>query len=142
MKLAQSIVEEDEEVLNPATGKPYKNVRWHVTKETNIVPLLKELPNNSLKDLKFWMYDPLTGFNVFGENDIKLLAKTQIQSDPRQEVMAKTWTSGVAQILAFKLWSGQRSRVETQLFGPYVGRRLSILPEIIRKQKKPSKKRM
>ncbi|KAJ0681704.1 hypothetical protein HanPI659440_Chr16g0639081 [Helianthus annuus] len=31
MKLAQSIVKEDEEVLNPATGKPYKTVRWPAT---------------------------------------------------------------------------------------------------------------
>ncbi|MFS7997331.1 hypothetical protein Hanom_Chr12g01140491 [Helianthus anomalus] len=27
----------------------------------------------------------------------------------------------VAQIMNFKLWSGQRTRVETRLFGPYVG---------------------
>ncbi|MFS7968689.1 hypothetical protein Hanom_Chr09g00800541 [Helianthus anomalus] len=115
MKLAQSTIEEDEEVLNPASGKPYKNVRWPATKQTNIVPLLKELPDNSLKDLKFWMYDPLTSQVVivcenteyrfmdtkdlmcFGENDINLLAKTQIQSDPQHEVMAKMWTGGVAQ---------------------------------------------
>ncbi|KAF5807012.1 hypothetical protein HanRHA438_Chr05g0237871 [Helianthus annuus] len=61
MKLAQSTIEEDEEVLNPITGKPYKTVRWPATRQINTVPFLKELPDNSLKDLKFWMYDPLTG---------------------------------------------------------------------------------
>ncbi|MFS7929798.1 hypothetical protein Hanom_Chr04g00336661 [Helianthus anomalus] len=68
-------------------------VMWHPTKQTKNVPLLKELPNNSLKDLQFWMYDPVTGQVVivcatkeyrtagvkdlirFGENDIKLLGR-------------------------------------------------------------------
>ncbi|KAJ0703255.1 hypothetical protein HanPI659440_Chr14g0548921 [Helianthus annuus] len=108
MKLAPSTIEEDEEVLDPATGKPYKTLRWPAPKQTNTVPLLKELPDNSLKDLKFWRYDPLTGQAIiicenteyrfmdtkdlmcFGEKDINLLAKTQIQSDPQHEVMAKT----------------------------------------------------
>ncbi|MFS7938777.1 hypothetical protein Hanom_Chr05g00443761 [Helianthus anomalus] len=94
MKLAQSIIQEDEEVVNPATSKPYKTVVWPATKQTKSVPLLKELPDNSLKDLQFWMYDPITSQVVivcdnteyrfldtrdlmfFGENDIKLLAKT------------------------------------------------------------------
>ena len=104
------------------------------------------------------MYDPVTGQAVivcddaeyrfldtrdlmcFGENDIKLLAKTQIQSDPEYEICAKSWTGAVAQIMGFKLWSGQRTRVETHLFGPYVGRRLPLLPELQMKQKKQSKK--
>ncbi|KAF5809750.1 hypothetical protein HanRHA438_Chr04g0171191 [Helianthus annuus] len=158
MKLAQSIVQEDEEVVDPATGKPYKTVKWPATKQTKTV-LLKELPDNSLKDLQFWMYDPIIGQAVivcdnaeyrfldtrdlmcFGENDIKLLAKTRIQSDPQYEVCAKSWTGAVAQIMGFKLWSGQRTRVETQLFGPYVGRRLPDLPELQWKQKKQTKKR-
>ncbi|MFS7933962.1 hypothetical protein Hanom_Chr05g00385931 [Helianthus anomalus] len=159
MKLAQSTIEEDEEVLDPATGKPYKTVRWPATKQTKTVPLLKELPDNSLKDLHFWMYDPITGQAVivcdnveyrfldtrdlmcFGENNIKLLAKTQIQSDPQYEVCAKSWTGAIAQIMGFQLWSGQRTRVETQLFGPYVGRKLPDMPELQRKQKKQTKKR-
>ncbi|MFS7998937.1 hypothetical protein Hanom_Chr12g01159931 [Helianthus anomalus] len=29
--------------------------------------------------------------------------------------------------MMFKLWSGQRTKVETQLFGPYVGRTLTGL---------------
>ncbi|MFS7894604.1 hypothetical protein Hanom_Chr00s001874g01688661 [Helianthus anomalus] len=111
MKLAQSIVEEDEEVVDPAIGKPYKTVRWHATKQTKTIPLLKELLDNSLKDLQFWMYDPITNLMCFGENDIKLLAKTQIQSDPQYEVCAKSWMGAVAQIMGFKLWSGQHTRV-------------------------------
>ncbi|MFS7953519.1 hypothetical protein Hanom_Chr07g00619641 [Helianthus anomalus] len=159
MKLAQSIVQVDEEVVDPATGKPYKTMKWPATKQTKTVPLLKELPDNSLKDLQFWMYDPIIGQAVivcdnaeyrfldtrdlmcFGENDIKLLAKTRIQNDPQYEVFAKSWMGAVAQIMGFKLWSGQRTRVETRLFGPYVGRRLPDLPELQRKQKKQTKKR-
>ncbi|KAJ0787729.1 hypothetical protein HanPI659440_Chr05g0183661 [Helianthus annuus] len=105
------------------------------------------------------MYDPITGQAVivcdnveyrfldtrdlmcFGENNIKLLAKTQIQSDPPYEVCAKSWAGVVAQIMGFQLWSGQRTRVETRLFGPYVGRKLPDLPELQRKQKKQTKKR-
>ncbi|MFS8001827.1 hypothetical protein Hanom_Chr13g01194921 [Helianthus anomalus] len=34
---------------------------WLATKQTKTVPLLKKLPDNSLKDLKFWMYDSVTG---------------------------------------------------------------------------------
>jgi hypothetical protein len=123
------------------------------------VPLPKEVPDNSLSNLKFWMYDPLTGQAVivcenaeyrfldskdlmcFGENDIKLLGRTQIQSDPEYEILAKNWTVAVAQILAYGMWFGQRSRIETQLFGPYVGRREPLLPELQRLQKKQSKKR-
>ncbi|KAJ0524348.1 hypothetical protein HanRHA438_Chr09g0374041 [Helianthus annuus] len=158
MKLAQSIVQEDAELVNHAIGKPYKTMMWPATKQTMIVPLLKELLDNSLKDLQFLMYDPVTGQAVivsdnveykfldtrdlmcFGENDIKFLEKTQIKSDPQYEVCAKSWTGAVAQILGFKLWSGQRTRVETQLFGPYVGRKLPDLPELQKKQKKQTKK--
>ena len=61
MNLAQSTIVEDEEVLDPATDKPYKIVRWPATKQTKTVPLLKEVPDNSLKNLQFWMYDPVTG---------------------------------------------------------------------------------
>ncbi|KAJ0794989.1 hypothetical protein HanPI659440_Chr04g0145241 [Helianthus annuus] len=96
MKLAESTIEEDEEVLDPATGKPYKIVKWPATKQTNTVPLLKELPDNSLKNFQFWMYDPISGQAVivcddaeyrfidtrdlmcFGVNDINLLAKSLI----------------------------------------------------------------
>ncbi|KAM0061515.1 hypothetical protein Hdeb2414_s0004g00137011 [Helianthus debilis subsp. tardiflorus] len=37
MKLAQSTIEEDEEVLDPATGKPYKIVKWPATKQTKTI---------------------------------------------------------------------------------------------------------
>ncbi|MFS7977380.1 hypothetical protein Hanom_Chr10g00903301 [Helianthus anomalus] len=87
------------------------------------------------------MYDPISGQVVvvcddveyrfidtrdlmcFGENDINPLAKSQIQSDPQYE-----------------LWSGQRTRVETQLFGPYVGINIPILPELQKKKKEQAKK--
>ncbi|MFS7998938.1 hypothetical protein Hanom_Chr12g01159941 [Helianthus anomalus] len=78
MKLAKSILLEDEEVLDPATNKPNKTVMWPATKQTKSVPLLKELPDNSLKDLIMDTRDLM----CFGENDIKLLAQTQIRSDP------------------------------------------------------------
>ncbi|MFS8005880.1 hypothetical protein Hanom_Chr13g01242581 [Helianthus anomalus] len=96
------------------------------------------------------MYDPVTGQAVivcaneeyrvtdvkdlmhFGENDIKLLGRTQIRSDPQCEVYAKNFTSAIAQITLLKLWSGQ----ETQIFGPYVGRHL---PNTQKKQKKKRK---
>ncbi|MFS7914529.1 hypothetical protein Hanom_Chr02g00154521 [Helianthus anomalus] len=32
----------------------------------------------------------------FGENDINLLAKTQIQNDPQYEIFAKSWIGVVA----------------------------------------------
>ncbi|KAF5758752.1 hypothetical protein HanXRQr2_Chr16g0732921 [Helianthus annuus] len=158
MKLAESTIEEDVDVLDPATGKPYKTVKWHATKQANTVPLLKELPDDSMKNFQFWMYDPISGQAVivcddaeyrfidtrdlmcFGEKDINLLAKSQIQSDPQYEVCAKSWTGAVAQIMSFKLWSGQRTRVETQLFGPYVGSSIPILPELQKKQKEQAKK--
>ncbi|MFS7905252.1 hypothetical protein Hanom_Chr01g00045501 [Helianthus anomalus] len=75
------------------------------------------------------MYDPISGQAVvvcddaeyrfidtrdlmcFAEKDNNLLAKSQIQSDPQYEV--KSWTGAVAQIMNFKLWSGQCTRVET-----------------------------
>ncbi|MFS7904942.1 hypothetical protein Hanom_Chr01g00041961 [Helianthus anomalus] len=100
------------------------------------------------------MYDPITGQAVivcenieyrvadakdlmrFRENDIKLLGRTQIRSDPQYEVCAKNFTAMIAQITLFKLWSGEHTRVETQLFGPYVGRKL---PDLQKKQKKKSK---
>ncbi|KAM0041618.1 hypothetical protein Hdeb2414_s0011g00368361 [Helianthus debilis subsp. tardiflorus] len=156
MKLAESTIEEDEEVLDPATGKLYKIVKWPATKQTNTVPLLKELPDNTLKDFQFWMYYPISGQAVivcdnaeyrfidnrdlmsFGKNDINLLAKSQIQSDPQYEVCAKGWIGAVAQIMNFKLWSGQHTRVETQLFGPYVGRNIPSLPELQRKKERTS----
>ncbi|MFS7918109.1 hypothetical protein Hanom_Chr03g00197001 [Helianthus anomalus] len=107
MKLAESTIEEDEEVLDPAPGKPYKSVKWPATKQTKIVPLHKELPDNSVKDLQFCMYDPITGQDVivcdnveyrfldtrdlmcFGENDINLSANTQIQRDRQYEMYEK-----------------------------------------------------
>ncbi|KAF5767371.1 hypothetical protein HanXRQr2_Chr14g0623561 [Helianthus annuus] len=55
MKLAESTIEEDAEVLDPATGKPYKTVKWPATKQANTVPLLKELPDDSLKNFQFWV---------------------------------------------------------------------------------------
>ncbi|KAM0002607.1 hypothetical protein Hdeb2414_s0320g00866671 [Helianthus debilis subsp. tardiflorus] len=64
MKLAQLFVLEHEDVLDPSTNKPFKTVMWPPTKQTKNVPLLKELPDNSLKDLQFWMYDPVTGQTV------------------------------------------------------------------------------
>ncbi|KAJ0589636.1 hypothetical protein HanPSC8_Chr04g0168551 [Helianthus annuus] len=158
MKLAESTIEEDAEVLDPAIGKPYKIVKWPATKQTITVPLLKELLVNTLKSFQFWMYDPISGQAVivcddaeyrfidtrdlicFGENDINLLAKSQIQSDPQYEVCAKSWTGAVAQIMNFKLWSGQRTRVETQLFGPYVGRNIPILSELQKKKKEQARK--
>ncbi|KAJ0903438.1 hypothetical protein HanPSC8_Chr07g0269851 [Helianthus annuus] len=154
MKLAQSFVVEHEDVIDPSTNTPFKTVMWPPINQINSVPLLKELLDNSLKDLQFWMYDPVTGQAVivcaneeyrvtdvkdlmrFGENDIKLLGRTQIRSDPRCEVYAKNFTSAIAHITLLKLWSGQRSRVETQLFGPYVGRHL---PNTQKKQKKKRK---
>ncbi|KAM0014499.1 hypothetical protein Hdeb2414_s0035g00729401 [Helianthus debilis subsp. tardiflorus] len=116
MKLAKSILLEDEEVLDPAMNKPYKTVMWLATKQTKTVPLLQELPDSSLKDLQFWMYDHVTSQVVivcenaeyrimdtkdlmcFGENDIKLLAQTQIRSDPKYEVCAKSYTGAIALI--------------------------------------------
>ncbi|MFS7993363.1 hypothetical protein Hanom_Chr12g01093171 [Helianthus anomalus] len=142
MKLAQSFVLEHENVLDPSTNKPFKTVMWPPTKQTKIVLFLKELPDNSLKDSQFWMYDPVIGQAVivcateeyrvadvkdlmrFGKNDIKILGKMQIKSDPQYEVCAKNFTNAIAHITLLKLWSGQQSRVETQLFGPYVGRQL------------------
>ncbi|MFS8009307.1 hypothetical protein Hanom_Chr14g01283191 [Helianthus anomalus] len=116
IKLAESTIEEDEEVVDPATGKLYKVVRWPTTKQTNTFPLLKELLDNYLKDLQFWMFLDTRDLMCFGENDINLLSRTQIQRDPQYEVCAKSWTGVVAQIMGFKLWSGQRTRVETQLY--------------------------
>ncbi|MFS7913103.1 hypothetical protein Hanom_Chr02g00137921 [Helianthus anomalus] len=102
---------EDEEVLDPAIGNPYKIVRWPATKQTKTIPLLKELLDNSLKDLKFWMYDPVTNQAVivcenaeyrfldtrdlmcFGENDINHLSRTQIESDPQYNVFASATLS-------------------------------------------------
>ncbi|KAJ0735218.1 hypothetical protein HanPI659440_Chr11g0429621 [Helianthus annuus] len=140
MKLAKSILLEHEGVLDPATNKPFKTVMWHATKQTKTVPLLKELPDNSLKDMKFWMYDSVTGQAVivcentehrivdakdlmrFRENDIKLLAKTHIRSDHQYEVCAKSFNCSdyVVQAMA-------RSAHKTQLFGPYVGKKLPDL---------------
>ncbi|MFS7999175.1 hypothetical protein Hanom_Chr12g01162901 [Helianthus anomalus] len=60
MKLAESTIEEDADVLDPATRKPYKIVKWSATKQANIVPPLKELPDDSLKNFQFWMYDPIS----------------------------------------------------------------------------------
>ncbi|MFS7944371.1 hypothetical protein Hanom_Chr06g00511341 [Helianthus anomalus] len=154
MNLAQSFIRVHEDVLDPSTNQPLKIVMWPPTKQTKTIPLLKELPDNSLKDLKFWMYDHVTGQAVivcdneeyrvadvkylicFGENGIKLLGRIQIRSEPQYEVCAKSFTGGIAQITLFKLWYGQRSRVETQLFGPYVGRQL---PDTQKKQKKKRK---
>ncbi|MFS7930492.1 hypothetical protein Hanom_Chr04g00344961 [Helianthus anomalus] len=114
MKLAKSILLEDEGVLDPTTNKPYNIVMWPATKQTKTVSLLKGLPDNSLKDLSFRMYDPVTGQDViicdnveyrimdtrdlirFGENDIKLFAQTQIRSDPQYEVCAKSFTGSIA----------------------------------------------
>ncbi|MFS8009311.1 hypothetical protein Hanom_Chr14g01283231 [Helianthus anomalus] len=115
-ELSNSTIEEDEEVVDPATGKLYKVVRWPTTKQTNTFPLLKELLDNYLKDLQFWMFLDTRDLMCFGKNDINLLSRTQIQRDPQYEVCAKSWTGVVAQIMGFKLWSGQRTRVETQLY--------------------------
>ncbi|KAM0041767.1 hypothetical protein Hdeb2414_s0011g00370141 [Helianthus debilis subsp. tardiflorus] len=60
MKLAEAFLLEHEDVLDPATNKPYTPLMWTATKQTKIVPLLKELLDNSLKDLQLWMYDPIT----------------------------------------------------------------------------------
>ncbi|MFS7962227.1 hypothetical protein Hanom_Chr08g00724191 [Helianthus anomalus] len=154
MNLAESFLLEHEDILDPAINKLFMTVMWPPMKQTKTVPLLKELPDNNLKDLQFWMYDPITNQTVivcenteyrvadakdlmhFGENDIKLLARTQIRIDPQYEVCAKNFTASIAQIMMFKLWSGQCTRVKTQLFGPYVGRKL---PDLQKKQKKRRK---
>ncbi|KAJ0792861.1 hypothetical protein HanOQP8_Chr01g0022731 [Helianthus annuus] len=125
MELAQSFILEHEDVIDPSTNKPFKTVMWPTTKQTKIVPLLKEFPDNSLKDLQFWMYDLVTGqavivcvaeeYNVadvkdlmrFEENDIKLLGRTQIRSDPQYEVRTKNFTAAIAQVTLLKMWSGQ-----------------------------------
>ncbi|MFS7934930.1 hypothetical protein Hanom_Chr05g00397461 [Helianthus anomalus] len=135
-KLAKSFPLEHEDVLDPATNKSFTTMMWPPTKQSKTVPLLKELPDNSLKDLQFWMVAGVKDLMHFGENDIKLLGRTQIRSDHQYEVCAKTFIDSIAKITLFKLGSGQRSRVETQLFGPYVGRRL---PDLQKKQKKKRK---
>ncbi|MFS7936907.1 hypothetical protein Hanom_Chr05g00421281 [Helianthus anomalus] len=40
----------------------------------------------------------------FRENDIKLPGRTQIMSDMKNEVYAKNFTDGIAQITLFKMW--------------------------------------
>ncbi|KAF5811385.1 hypothetical protein HanXRQr2_Chr04g0180811 [Helianthus annuus] len=115
---------------------------WPPTKQAKIVPLLKDLPDNSLHQFEFWMCDPVSDqavivcdneeFRVadvrdlmrFGEANIHLLGRSQIQSDPQYEVCTKSYTAGVAQIILLKMWSGRRGWVETQLFGPYIGNKI------------------
>ncbi|MFS7913762.1 hypothetical protein Hanom_Chr02g00145481 [Helianthus anomalus] len=108
MKLVESFLLEHEDVLNHSTNKPFTIVMWPPMKQTKTVPLLKELPDNSLNDLKFWMVTDAKDLMCFGENDIKLLGRTQTRSDHQYEVCAKNFTASIAQIMLFKLWSGQR----------------------------------
>ncbi|MFS7901054.1 hypothetical protein Hanom_Chr00s164915g01826521 [Helianthus anomalus] len=100
------------------------------------------------------MYDPISGQAVivcendeyrvtdvrdlmrFGKNDIHLLGRSQILSDPQYEVCAKSFTAGIAQSIQLNMWSGRRGRVETQLFGPYIGNKI---PDV-QQQKKQRRK--
>ncbi|MFS8034980.1 hypothetical protein Hanom_Chr17g01587601 [Helianthus anomalus] len=112
------------------------------TKQTNTIPLLQDLPDNSLQDFMFWMYDLVSGQVVifckhdeyrvvdfrdlmrFGEKDIHLLGRSQIQSDPQYKICAKSFLARIAQIILFRMWYVQRGRVKTQLFCPYIGNKI------------------
>ncbi|KAJ0604057.1 hypothetical protein HanHA300_Chr02g0045351 [Helianthus annuus] len=95
------------------------------------------------------MYDPVLGQAVIVcENDeyrvadvrdlmrLGVFGRSQIQSDPQYEVCAKMFTAGIAQIIQLKMWSGWRGRVETQLFGPYIGNKIPN----VQQQKKQRRK--
>ncbi|MFS7997552.1 hypothetical protein Hanom_Chr12g01143101 [Helianthus anomalus] len=107
MNLQKSFIKVYKDVIDPSTNKPQKTVMWPPTKQTKTIPLLKDLPDNSLHEFKFWMYDPVSVVDVhdlmrFGENDIHLLGRSQIQCDPQYEVCVIAFTAGVAQIIQLK----------------------------------------
>ncbi|KAM0000678.1 hypothetical protein Hdeb2414_s0012g00384611 [Helianthus debilis subsp. tardiflorus] len=145
MKLAESFLLEYEDVLDPSTNKPFTTVIWPPTKQNKTVPLLKELPNNSLKDLQFWMYDPITGqavivcenteYRVAGAKDLMRFGK--MTSSFWQElrlwvILSMEFVLKTSQLRLLRLCCssyGQDNAREWKLnfFGLYVGRKLPDL---------------
>src|ERR1044071_4207017 len=139
MKTASSMLVEYKGVRG-ADGKPFKTVQWPPTEKLKIIPLSKPMDRGCLKDMRFWVYDPTSSSAVIvcdtdefrisdardlmslHSEDVQVLARHQIQCDPTYELCAKSITSAVAQVDRLGLASDKRGRVDTELFGLYVGK--------------------
>ncbi|KAK1411445.1 hypothetical protein QVD17_37994 [Tagetes erecta] len=59
MKPAQCKIRSHKYVMDPSIGQPIKIVVWPPTKKAKIIPIPKDLPDESLDDLKYWCYYPV-----------------------------------------------------------------------------------
>ena len=133
-KTAKSTFVEVEGVRDGKTSKQFKNVMWPPIDKENIIPIAKPLPDGSLREAKFWVYDDVTTTAVirlpktqirlveakdllkFGNKDIKRLSKMQIMCpNPLFEEAAKDYTSMIAVILDNKIWAGALKGLDVQL---------------------------
>ena len=124
-KTAASTVVELEGVRDGKTGKKFKNVMWPPTDKEKIIPIPRPLPDGSLREAIFWVYDDVTTTAVvrlpkthirlvepkdllkFRLDFITRLSKMQIMcpNNPFEEA-AKDYTSMIATILDNRIWAG------------------------------------
>ncbi|MFS7994715.1 hypothetical protein Hanom_Chr12g01109301 [Helianthus anomalus] len=121
MHTAESIVTPSEGVRDPRTNKRMKIVSWPPADKEKSIPLVKKIPNSALKTMHFWAYDerlgqivvvcdgeesyrltdPIDLLNLDQEN-LEILARSQIRVTEKFESIAKDWTSAVAGVLQIK----------------------------------------
>ncbi|KAJ0637328.1 hypothetical protein HanOQP8_Chr17g0672521 [Helianthus annuus] len=115
MHTAESILTPSLGVLDPRTNRRMKIVTWPPTNKEKTIPLVKKIPDGSLKTMHFWAYDETLGqalivcdddvksrltdqvdlLNLNLEN-LEVLAQNQIRSTEKYEGAAKQWTAAVA----------------------------------------------
>ena len=125
MSTAESVLKKDRGRRDPQTGKRLKKVVWPATAKVKLIPMPAPIADGALSEFEFWYFDGVTAVAVvrtrthqyklieprdllkFGENDIKLLARTQIKvPEPIFEEAAKEFTKYAALIANRRIWHG------------------------------------
>ncbi|KAJ0700573.1 hypothetical protein HanOQP8_Chr10g0369331 [Helianthus annuus] len=116
MHTAESIVTPAAKgVRDPYTNKRMKIVSWPPTEKEKTIPLVKKIPKGALKTMNFWAYDEQLGQAVIvcddevsfrlvdqvdllnlAQEDLEVLARSQIRATEKYEDVANGWTVAVA----------------------------------------------
>ncbi|CAI9294424.1 unnamed protein product [Lactuca saligna] len=125
LKTTSLFVKKVKGVTHPRTNKTMVNVMWPPTNKAKRIPITQCVPNGSLNDLLYWVYDEATSIVVikmkkdqihlvdskallkFGEHEIHTLFKHQlVEENEMFEAAAKDFTSMIATIIDKRLWAG------------------------------------
>ncbi|MFS7937714.1 hypothetical protein Hanom_Chr05g00430921 [Helianthus anomalus] len=134
MHTAESIVTPAKGFRDPRTNKRMKIVSWPPTDKEKTIPLVKKIPNGALRTIHFWAYDEWLGQSVIvcdgeesyrltdpidllnlNQENLEILARSQIRVTEKFEFVAKDWTSAVAGVLQNKKkgFCGYKDKLET-----------------------------